>query len=417
MARVLILSLVFRPDNVSTAQIMGDIALDLKAMGHDVSVITTIPHYNKDPEALAAQPLKSWWGKLLQRSSYRGIRVLHVWMPRKGRNLMLRISAWAGFHVVSLLAGIISSARPDIIIAPSPPLSIGAVAWMLGRRHRCPFIYNVQEIYPDVAVNLGVLKNSTLIGILEKLECFVYAKAAALTVISRGMAERIRSKGVPEQKIRLVPNFVDTEDFHPLPKKNDFSRRHGLNDLFVVSYAGNMGKPQGLDTLIETAHLLKDEMGIHFLMMGDGSEREVLIARAQRLGLPNITFLTYQPYSVMPEAYASSDASFVSQAQGTSNDGIPSKVYRIMACGRSVIACTDEGSDLAHLVTDTGGGVVIRPRDAEMLANAIRDAFSERVDWLRRGESARNAVLRTYSRSSVSRRYHELILEFAESDE
>ncbi|MCK9230758.1 MAG: glycosyltransferase family 4 protein [Syntrophales bacterium] len=416
MARVLILSLVFRPDNVSTAQIMGDLALDLQSMGHEVSVITTVPHYNEDAEALAVQPLKPLWGKLLQHSSYRGIKVVHVWMPRKGRNLMLRISAWAGFHAVSILAGLFTSAKQDIIIAPSPPLSIGTVAWMLGRLHRCPFIYNVQEIYPDVAVNLGVLKNSKLIGLLKKLERFVYTKADALTVISQGMAERIRSKGVPEHKIRLIPNFVDTEDFYPLSKDNDFSRRYGLDAPFVVSYAGNMGKPQGLDTLIEAAHLLKYEKDIHFLMMGDGSERDMLIAHANRLGLRNMTFLTYQPYSVMSKAYASTDASFVSQARGTSNDGIPSKVYRIMACARPVIASTDEGSDLARLVTDTGGGFVIRPGDAAALANAIRDAFNNREAWLQKGMSARNAMIQEYSRPSVSERYHELILELTGTD-
>lgn len=416
MARVLILSLIFRPDNVSTAQIMGDLAIDLKALGHDVFVITTVPHFNEDAEALAAQPLQSYWGKLLQRSNYRGMEVLHAWMPRKGKNKALRIVAWLGFHAISTIACFFARFRPDAILAPSPPLTIGVSAWLAGVWHKCPFIYNVQEIFPDMAVNLGVLRNKFIIKGLQRLEGFVYAKASALAVISEGMANHIRSKGVLDDKIHVIPNFVDVEDFRPLPKKNEFSLRYGLHDKFVVSYAGNMGAPQGLETLIDAAHLLRHEEGIHFLMMGDGSERSSLIEMAQRLKLTNITFLPYQPYSLMAEAYAAVDASFVSQAPGTSNDGIPSKVYRIMACARPVIACTEAGSDLASLVTKADGGVVVQSGDPPALANAIQKAFVQRDVWLEKGLKARTFVLQDYSRTTISNRYHELILSLLRKD-
>ena len=416
MARILILSLVFRPDNVSTAQIMGELAVDLNARGHEVFVITTVPHYNNDPIAMERHPLQAYWGKLLQKSNYCGMQVLHAWMPRKGKNKLLRIIAWLGFHAISTLAGVVSQFKPDLILTPSPPLTIGASAWLLGLRHNCPFIYNVQEIYPDVAVNLGVLRNLIAIRCLEKLERFVYSKAKILAVISEGMAKRIRAKNVAEEKIRVIPNFVDTNDLRPLPKVNNFSLRYDLHEKFVVSYAGNMGKPQGLNTLLEAASLLKQESKIHFLLMGDGSERVSLIKHAQRLQLPNITILPYQPYSLMAEAYAAADASFVSQAAGTSSDGIPSKVYRIMACARPVIACTDVDSDLASLVTKADGGVVVSPGNAQAISNAIQQAFRKREKWLEKGFKARRFVLRNYSRSTICTRYHELIMELQRKD-
>jgi len=390
---------------------MGDLALDLKARGHNVFVVTTTPHYNEDAEALAAQPLRSYWGKLIQRSDYQGIDVLHVWMPRKGKNKLLRIIAWLGFHTTSTLAGVVAQFKPDIVLAPSPPLTIGVSAWSLSLWHNCKFIYNVQEIYPDVAINLGVLRNKFSIKILQQLEIFVYAKASALAVISESMATHIREKSIPAGKVRLIPNFVDVKDFRPLPKDNDFSRRYDLQNRFVVSYAGNMGKPQGLDTLIEAAHLLRDEVGIHFLLLGDGSERDSLIEQVQRLKLPNISILPYQPYSLMAEAYAASDVSFVSQAPGTSSDGIPSKVYRIMACARPVIACTDYDSDLARLVMKADGGTVVQSGDAHSVATAIKHAFLQRDVWLEKGLKARMFVQRDYSRSTISDQYHELILE------
>ena len=224
MARILILSLVFRPDNVSTAQIMGELAVDLKERGHEVFVITTVPHYNNDPVAMERQPLQAYWGKLLQRSDYCGMKVLHAWMPRKGKSILLRMIAWFGFHATSTLAGVLCQFKPDLILTPSPPLTIGVSAWLLGLWHNCPFIYNVQEIYPDVAVNLGVLKSSFAIKFLQKLEHFVYSKARVLTIISESMANRIRAKSVPEDKVRVIPNFADINDFRPLPKVNNFSQ-------------------------------------------------------------------------------------------------------------------------------------------------------------------------------------------------
>jgi colanic acid biosynthesis glycosyl transferase WcaI len=409
MARVLILSLVFRPDNVSTAQIMGDLALDLKSRGHEVFVITSVPHYNNDPAALQEQPLQRYWGKLIQRSNYCGMQVLHAWMPRKGRNKLIRMLAWIGFHLITTIAGIGNRFKPDIILAPSPPLTIGVSAWLLGLRHNCPFIYNVQEIYPDVAVNLGVLKIGFIINLLLKLERFVYTKAKALSIISESMANRIHSKNIPPDKIHIIPNFVDISDFRPLPKVNSFSVQHGLHDKFVVSYAGNMGRPQGLDILLDTANLLRDVPSIHFLLMGDGSERARLIMKAQHLQLPNITILPFQPYQLMAEAYAAADVSFVSQAPGTSGDGIPSKVYRIMACARPVIACTDADSDLARVIAEADGGVVVSSADAKEVAHAVRKAFFHRENWREMGFQARRFVLQNYSRSTICSRYHELI--------
>jgi glycosyltransferase involved in cell wall biosynthesis len=148
---------------------------------------------------------------------------------------------------------------------------------------------------------------------------------------------------------------------------------------------------------------------IHFLLMGDGSERTHLIEKAHHLQLPNITILPYQPYHLMAEAYAAADTSFVSQAPGTSSDGIPSKVYRIMACARPVIACTDANSDLAHLVARADGGMVVPSADAEELANAIRHAFLQRDAWNEKGSRARSFILQNYSRSIICTRYDELI--------
>jgi len=146
MANVLILTLVFPPDSVSTAQIMGELSMDLKKMGHTLTILTTSPHYNRDIKAEQSQPLQNHWGRLLRKSDFHGIPVYHTIMPRKGKSVPLRLAAWVRFHVISTFAGIVSISSPDIIISPSPPLTIGLSAWLLGAFYRIPFIYNVQEL-------------------------------------------------------------------------------------------------------------------------------------------------------------------------------------------------------------------------------------------------------------------------------
>jgi colanic acid biosynthesis glycosyl transferase WcaI len=330
-------------------------------------------------------------------------------MPRKGTNKLWRIFAWFGFHVVSTGYGMAWRFRPDVVLAPSPPLTIGVSAWILGCRYRVPFIYNVQEIYPDVAVHLGALRNRFLIRSMLILEQLVYRRAAALTTISEGMRQRLLSKGVPAEKIHLIPNFVDVTELAPFPKDNEFSRTHGLHEKFIVSYAGNMGKPQGLEVLLQAAHCLGDEAGIHFLLIGDGSERASLQRLAATLQLRNLTLLPSQPYSLMAQVYAASDLSFVSQAIGTHSDGIPSKVYRIMSCGRAVLAMSDPDSDLAYIVKESGAGTVTAPGNAVALAQVIREAARSANEWRDRGAKGRAFVVAFNSRTCVSERYINLI--------
>lgn len=388
---------------------MGELCVDLQAMGHQVTVLTTSPHFNRDPEAESRQPLRNHWGPVLRRSDYHGIPVYHTFMPRKGKSILLRLLGWTGFHLISVAAGMVTVSRPDVIIAPSPPLTIGVFAWILGKFHGAPFIYNVQEIYPDIAVRLGALRNKRLIGWLERLERFVYRKGEKIAVIAPRMRQRLLEKGVPPAKVEVVPNFVDIGDLSPLPKDNDFSRRHGIQEKFVVGYAGNMGPAQGLASFIESAALLRNEAGIHFMMMGDGILRESLKKRVETLGLDKFTFLPYQPYSTMPQIYAASDICLVPQTALTGSDAIPSKVYRIMACARPVLATTDPESDLAHLIKDAGCGETVPPEGASELADVIHKAYRDQARWKEMGQAGRAHVVEHYSRTAVTRQYHDLI--------
>jgi len=300
MPRVLILTLLFPPDGVSTAQIMGDLAEDLGRSGHDVTVLTTTPHYNRDLDAEQRQPLSAYWGRLVQRSTFRGCPVYHTAMPRKSGSVVLRLTAWMLFHFLSLVVGIVCVRRVDVIVSPSPPLTVGIVAWLLGWWHRAPYIYNVQEIYPDIAINLGAVRQRWLIEILYALERFVYARAARVTVIANRMRSRLMEKGVPSSKVAHIPNFVDADALLPVPRPNDFSRQFDLDSAFVVSYAGNFGPAQGLETLLDAASQLRDSPGIVIVLVGGGILWDALRERIADDGLHNVRLIAFQPFAIVP---------------------------------------------------------------------------------------------------------------------
>ena len=411
MAHILMLTLVFPPDGVSTAVIMGDLSADLKAAGHDVTVVTTVPHYNRDTEAEARQPLIRTWGPLLYRSEYEGVPVLHVGMPRKSAKVLLRLLAWIQFHVLSLIATIALVRRVDVIVAPSPPLTVGVFAWLLGLLYRAPYVYNVQQLYPDIAITLGALKSRWVIASLFALERFVYARARVVTVIGGGMRGRLLEKSVPADKIRLIPNFVDVDIIAPLSKTHAFSREHGLDRTFVVTYPGHMGPAQGLETMLEAASLLRHKSELRFLLVGEGGLYNRLKAIARNRGLENVLFLPHQSYALVPQIYAASDLCLVPLAPNAGSHAVPSKAYRIMACARPVLACADSDSDLAELIGLAQCGMVVPPRSPENLAQAVSDAMRSPSICKAMGQAGRAHVMAHYARSSISAQYEALVRE------
>lgn len=415
MARVLFLSLVFAPDGVSTSVLMTELAHELRGLGHEITVLTTTPHYNVEPEARARQPLHKKWGSLLYESDCDGIPVYHAAIPTKGSRVGARLLDYARFHAISTAAGLTVAGDYDVIFAPSPPLTIGLSAWLLRLLKRAPFIYNVQEIYPDVAVSLGVLRNPRAIGALERLERFVYGRAYTITTISERFRRRLLQKNVPPGKLRVIPNFVDTEFIQPGPRHNDFSTCHRLDDKFVVLYAGNIGLTQGFETILDAAQQLADLPDLHFLFVGDGTRRDWLAEQLARESYSNVTLLPYQPRSVVPQIYATADLCLVPLKKGTAQETFPSKIYTIMAAARPVVAATDPESELADLVQTADCGWAVPPDDAAALSDVLRRAYEERSLLARKAHLGHAHVVANYSRQAVAQRYDELIRELAPS--
>lgn len=414
MARILILSLVFAPDGVSTATIVSELAHDLHAKGHEVRVITTVPHYNEEREARERQPLTQRFGGLYQRSTFGEIPVWHTAVAARGESTRSRAISYLLYNTIGALLGLFALPRHDVILIVSPPLTSSLTAWLIRLFKGGRIIYNVQEIYPDAFIDIGSISaDGFLARALFRLERFTYNIAAAVSVISQQFRERLLAKGVPDEKIHVIPNFVDTDFITPGDKDNPLAREHDLVDKFVVLYAGNLGMTQPFEMILEAAGKLADLDDLHFLIVGDGVQRQAVLERVAEQSLTNVTILPYQPRSRVPAIYASADVGLVPLKRGLAGTTLPSKIYTIMSAGRAVLAAVDEDSAVRELVERAEIGRWVPPDDADAFAEAVRALWQNRDATRALGQHARAHVVEHYARSAVVDRYDALIREVA----
>jgi glycosyltransferase involved in cell wall biosynthesis len=360
--RILYLSNYFPPEVGAGPYYPMELCESLVRGGHDVTMVTGFPRYN-----VPAMPLQ-YRRRLLYREDMGGVKVLRVNAPNLyGKTMLSR-------GLTQLLAPPVLALRalpldpPDLVYTGSPPLLLGVAANLVATRFRVPCVVNVQDLFPQTVIDLGMLRNRAVIRFFEAMERYIYRTAAAITVMSEGNRRHILARGGDARKVHVVANWVDTHLIRPGERLNDFRRAHGLGDEFIVLFAGTMGFFQGLDTVIDAARLLADRPGILFLMVGSGAERERLQQRAA--GLANVRFLPMQPKEVYPQVLAASDTCLVTLHPQTTTPVIPSKIGTIMAAGRPVLGSLPPG-DAPRLVADARCGIVVPAGNSQALASAI----------------------------------------------
>jgi len=398
--RILFLTHYFAPDTTSNCIIMTELARELSRLGHDITVVTSFPHYDHN-----VVPEEYRW-RIIEQTQEDRVRVYrtYVYLPQQKRWVGGRFLSYASYNVMSTIVSVFL-ARHDVILAPSPPLTVGITACVLSKRWKTPYVYNVQDIFPEVAVELGVLRNPTLIRFFEWLERLVYDKAAAISVLSEGFRRNVLSKGVCAQKIRVIPNLVDVEYIRPMPKDNPFARQHQWHDRFVVMYAGNVGRSQSLETLLEAACLLRDLSDLQVAIVGNGAMKMDLEAMAQKFNLYNVTFLPFQPREVLPEMYAAANVSLVILKGGIGERSVPSKIYTIMASGRPMITSLDPDSEVWRVVDESRCGLNVLPENPQALANVVRRLHNDPALCAKLGSCGRQYVVAHYSKESIARQY------------
>jgi len=408
MANVLIHSLVFAPDGVSTAYLYSDLARELRNLGHKITVLTTTPHFNVLDMALKEQPLSKKRGNWLYYSEYHGIPVWHIAMRHKPDDVGGRLVDFMKFHFRALQFGIFSHEKYDVILSPSPPLTMGLVSWLLAKKFCSQSVYNVQEIYPDYAINQEMITNTVVIWLLRLLERFVYSRSEIVVTIGERFKEIVASRGGPALKVKTIPNFVDTELYRPIPRDNAFAREHGLIEKFVVLYAGNVGPAQDWNHFLSVAQRLSN-LEIKFLIVGDGSLKQWLEKEAKRLGLENVCFLGYQQRDMMSEINGSCDITTILMNPKIATEGFPSKIYTTMACGKPTVVSCPVNSELVPIVEQSQCGVWVNDNDDEGYLNAIKAYMYDNERLRQEGEKGREFVLKGFSKEAVGKKYDQLI--------
>ena len=398
--KILVISLYYAPDQCQgNGPIVRALCEDWAAAGHDVTVITSFPHYNCD------EVWPEYRGKWFQRDHLGKVEILRTSLYVTIQNSRVgRLLSYLSFNLSSTLAGLWID-QPDVIFAMSPPLTIGLTAWLIGKLKGIPYCYNVQDIWPEAAVRLGMLQGERTIRFWEGIERFIYRHSRKVFVISEEFRDNLLGKGVEPNKLEVIPNFVDTESLRPLPRRNALATMYGLQDKFVVLYAGNVGLSQGLEVVLDAAERLHSRREIEFLIVGAGTSKSDLIADAQRRGLSNVRFLPLFPEAQVPELYASCDVALIPLRRGLTQNSVPCKTYSIMASGRPYIAAVDEGSNVWKLTEKVDCGVCVPPENAEALAEAVLALQSQPQQAAMMGAHGRAYVESHFARATVTRQY------------
>jgi len=395
----------YYPPEVGAAQTrISETAVRLVKRGHKVTVLTTLPNYP------LGQVPPEYRNRAQRRQTRDGVSIVRVWSyisPNKG--FLRRILSQLSFGCLAPFLGMRAVGKPDVIIVESPPLfdAIGGrvLAWV----KRCPYIFTVADIWPESAVQLGVLHNRTLIRLAEWLEWSTYRRAGAIWSVTAGIRQTLIERGLPEQQIFLLPNGVDTEKFRPLPQA-EARAALGWQDGFTLLYAGTIGLAHGLNTVLDAAEQVKQYADVRFMLVGEGAAKDELIAEAERRHLTNVSFLSAQPHDRMPLIISAADACLASLRKVPLFEGaLPSKMYEAMACARPIVLAVD-GEARELIAKQAGAALYVEPENASALAQGVLQLRDHPEQAQQLGQRGRAFVKAHFDRNLLVERLEERVL-------
>lgn len=390
--RLLVLNQYYWPGVEATANLLAELCEALAA-DYEVTVVVG---------ASPGQP---------ERSDRGGVAILRTRSTTYDRTQLSRRAANYLTYITGAVRTSLTLPRPDVVVCMTDPPFIGAAAQLVARRFRVPLVAISQDVFPEIAVRLGRLRNPVIIGVLGGLIASSLRYADRTVVIGETMRRRIVAKGVDPARIRVIPNWGDVHRITPQPRDNAWSRAHGLDGRFVVMHSGNVGHAQDLDSLIRASTLLRDLANLRIVIVGTGARHAELTALAERLEADSVEFLPYQPREQLSDSLSSANVHFVGLARGLAGFVVPSRTWGVLAAGRPVLAAAEDESETAVVVRETGCGVVVRPGDPFQLAEAIRACHDGVHDLEAMGRRARAYAEAEADREIAVARYRQVLEE------
>jgi colanic acid biosynthesis glycosyl transferase WcaI len=374
----------------------------LHEKGHDVRMVTTFCYYP------AWQKLPTEKNKVFRTDNQEDVTVHRCWhyVPKLVTPFK-RILHELTFVASSILRQLFLP-KPDLMIVVSPPLLLGFAAWLLSVFKSAPFIFHIQDLQPDAAAALGLVKDGWFLKVLRWCERFAYQKAAAVSGISQGILDAVAAKGIPSRKCIYFPNGITIPNPEQLPGRGSFRARHSMDeDDFVVLYSGNMGVKQGLGCLIEAAAQVKNPK-VHFVLCGDGAIRHMLEVHARALGLENVHFIPLQPEHRYREMMMDADLCVIPQQAGTGKFFFPSKLLSALSFSRPILSVSDSHSEVAHAVGEGAFGVNVAPNDARLIAETIETLAANRSKLSEYSQAAGQFIKRFDQETVLNQFYSEM---------
>ncbi|WP_438018548.1 glycosyltransferase family 4 protein [Sorangium sp. So ce315] len=398
--RILLLSQWYHPEPVSRPHLLAEA---LAARGHEVTAIAAFPSYPQ------GRIYPGYRQRLWDVERAGGARVIRLPIyADHSRSRVRRTLNYASFAASTALLGPALSGPADVAWVHNPPPSLAVAASWLAALRGAPWVYEVQDMWPETAAASGMLDNRVALSGIDRMNRALYRRAAAITVISPGLARELSSKGVPGGKIHLIPNWADDRIYQPVPPDPQLARQHGLTGRFVVLFAGNMGAAQALFSVLDAASLLRDLTEVRFVFVGDGIDVPRLERDAAARGLSNVVFIGQQPHERMPHLFALADVllSHLRRDQRFAMT-IPSKIPAYMAAARPILV--GALGDPADLVRESGAGLACAPEDPAALAGAVRRLHAMSPEARRAmGDAGRRYFLQWFHRDALVTRYEEV---------
>ena len=365
---IIVLCPHFAPDTAPTGDVITRIVQEFVAKDQRVHVVTSLPWYRT--HAIES----GWTGRLVRRekTAWGSITRVHPFPGKSKSNLLRRA---IGFGVFSAIAGVCTvfaggiHRRPAAVISMSPPLTLGLTGWLASRIRRCPSVFNIQDVFPDAAVETGAITNARIIAVSRWLERVSYHRSDAVVVLSEDLRANVLAKISPkhQHKVHVIPNFVDSDRITPRDRMTSYRDELRIGNEQVVMYAGNVGYSQSLSMMLHAARQIPE---VTFVINGDGAAREEL--QRDAAGLSNIRFSGYQPADRVAEVLATADIHVVPLRTGLGAVSVPSKTYSILAAGRPVVAAIDSGTEVTRILAESGAGVSVAPDDPVAFTDALR---------------------------------------------
>ncbi len=405
--RILYLSQYFFPEVGATQTRAFEMARGLIAHGHHVTMIAEVPNH---PGGII--PLE-YRGKLYERSRHEGMEVIRVWVKASPvKNFRSRMAFYLSYMFMALWAGIfLARGRYDVIYATSPPLFAGLAGWALSYLRRIPFVFEVRDLWPESAVALGELHHASAIAWATRAEQACYGRARHIVVATDGIRQRLLQRGLAAEKLSFIPNGANTDIFQPRPEQGKKRCAElGLQDKFIVLYAGILGVAQGFETIVAAAQSLAQHRDVHFIFIGEGPMKPELLTQKETLNLSNLTILGGRPQSEMPGYFSAANAALVPLRKLELFQGaLPSKMFEAWACACPVLLSVD--GEARAVLQQAQAGIHMEPENAAAMAAAILQMKNDREKIRRLGENGRRFVVAHYSRQAQAQKLEQLLRE------